>query len=47
MEKIVLGRDGDLWVAHRGVFGGLQESAVGYGETKEDAIEDLKINETK
>lgn len=39
--------DGDLWCAVRPDFTDLAESAAGFGNTKEEALEDLQENELK
>jgi hypothetical protein len=46
-EKINLILDGNLWCAYRDGFINLQESNAGFGDTPNDAINDLKSIECK
>lgn len=44
-KNINLFMDGDKWCATRKDFTNLQESPAGFGDTQEEAINNLKANE--
>ena len=44
-KDIATGLDGNQYFAHRRDFINLQESLAGFGDTPEEAIEDLKKQE--
>lgn len=46
-REIIFKLDGNMWFAHGTDFINLQESRAGFGETLDEALEDLFKNELK
>jgi hypothetical protein len=46
-EDVIMKLDGNKWCAHREDFTNLQECNAGFGDTPQEAYEELKLTETK